>query len=50
MYYETGRAFARMVEMVNIYKVLFTKPEGKSPRLRPRYRWKYSLNIKMDLK
>jgi len=40
VYYEMGRAFAHMVERVIARKVLLTKPEGKSLRVRPRYRWK----------
>ena len=35
-----------MVEMIGVYRVLVTKPEGKRPLERPRHRWK---NIKMDL-
>jgi hypothetical protein len=35
-------------EMINAYKILDGKPEGKRPRGRPRYRWKH--NIKMDLR
>jgi hypothetical protein len=34
--------------MVNAYKILVGKPEGKRPLGRSRSRWKY--NIKMDLR
>jgi hypothetical protein len=35
-----------MGEERGMYRVLVGNPEGKSPRGRPRHRWKY--NIKMD--
>jgi len=28
-----------MGEMRNAYRILVRKPEGKSPLIRPRYRW-----------
>ena len=31
---------ARMGERRGVYRVLVGKPEGKSPLLRPRHRWK----------
>jgi hypothetical protein len=31
-----------------VYRVLVGRPEGKSPLVRPRYRWED--NIKMDLR
>ena len=36
-----------MVERRGVYRILVGKPEGKSPLLRPRRRWKD--NIKIDL-
>jgi hypothetical protein len=39
---------AHMIEMKNAYKILFSKPEGKRPFLKPRQRWED--NIKVDLK
>jgi hypothetical protein len=38
---------AHMGEMRNAYKILFGKPEGKSPLGRPRSRWED--NIKVDI-
>ena len=38
---------ARMGERRGMYRILVGKPEGKSPRGRPRHRWED--NIKMDL-
>jgi hypothetical protein len=37
-----------MGEMVNAYKVLVRRPEGKRPLVRPRSRWEES--IRVDLK
>jgi hypothetical protein len=37
-----------MEEKRNAYRILVGKPEGKSPLLRPRYRWVNK--IKMDLR
>jgi hypothetical protein len=39
---------ARMEEGRSVYRVLFGKPEGKSPLGRPRRRWED--NIKLDLR
>jgi hypothetical protein len=38
---------ARMGEMMNVYRLLIGKPEGKRPLGKPRHRW--VRNIKMDL-
>jgi hypothetical protein len=43
---EIGRAFVRMEEMRNAYKILVEMPEGKKPLGRPRHRRED--NIKMD--
>jgi hypothetical protein len=40
------RHIARMGDMINAYKILVGKPDGKGPLGRPRRRWKY---IRMDL-
>jgi hypothetical protein len=40
---------ARMREKRNRYRLLKRKPEGKRPLGRPRRRWVYSYNIRMDL-
>jgi len=37
-----------MGEMINGYKILVRKPDGKRPRGRPRHRWED--NIKIDLR
>jgi hypothetical protein len=37
-----------MAKMRTAYKILFGKPEGKRPIVRPRPRWKN--NIKVDLR
>jgi hypothetical protein len=37
-----------MGEWINVYRVLFGKPEGKRPLDRPRHRWEDG--IKMDLR
>jgi hypothetical protein len=34
-----ARLEARMLEMINAYKMLVAKPEGKRPRGGPRRRW-----------
>jgi hypothetical protein len=39
---------ARMGDGRGVYRVLFGKPEGKRPLIRPRRRWED--NIKMDLR
>ncbi|KAJ4435473.1 hypothetical protein ANN_18089 [Periplaneta americana] len=46
--FEMGRAFARMGESRNAYRVLVGRPEGKRPLGRPRRRWED--NMKMDLR
>jgi hypothetical protein len=38
----------RMREMRNVYSILFTKPEGKTPSARPRSGW--DANIRMNLR
>jgi hypothetical protein len=38
----------RMEEMMNAYRILVGKPEGKRPLERPRRRWED--NIKLDLR
>jgi hypothetical protein len=43
-----GRAFARMGEKRNAYRILVGKPEGKKPLGRARHRWVN--NIEMDLR
>jgi hypothetical protein len=42
------RHVSHIREMRNAYKILYGKPEGKRPPVRPKRRWEY--NIKMDLK
>jgi hypothetical protein len=37
-----------MVEMINAYKILIGKPEGKRPLGRPRCRWED--DIKIDIR
>jgi hypothetical protein len=37
-------------EMRYAYKILVRKPEGKRPLGRPKHRWEYNINIKMELK
>jgi hypothetical protein len=39
---------ARIREIINVYKILVEKHEGKRPVIRPRRRWEDS--IKMDLR
>jgi hypothetical protein len=38
-----------MGEERGVYRVLIEKPEGKRPLGRPRRRWRWEDNIKMDL-
>jgi hypothetical protein len=45
---EMGKACSTYGDMINAYRMLVGKPEGKKPLGRPRRRWKD--NIKMDLK
>jgi len=39
---------ARMGKVINVYKIVVRKPEGKKPLGRPRRRWEE--NTRMDLK
>jgi hypothetical protein len=41
-----GESCRTQGDVINSYKILFGKPEGKRPLWRPRYRWE---NIKIDV-